>query len=123
MTVSGFALIASSVSGSREAPGESETKDGTADGSAALVCHGCGRVHSSARLVMLPDGRQVGNHSEAYRAWTEAKWAMTLPDRVDKRRKGPHISKREYLEKVRQIRGDAAADALRAAMVELWKKR
>jgi hypothetical protein len=24
---------------------------------------------------------------------------------------------------VRQIRGDAAADALRAAMVELWKKR
>ncbi len=123
MMVSGFALIASSATGSKAAPGESGTKDGTADGSAALVCHGCGSVHQSARLMTLPDGSQVGSQSEAWRAWTEAKWAMTLPDRVDKRRKGPHISKREYIEKVRQARGDAAADALRAAMVELWKKR
>lgn len=123
MTVSDSAVIASSATGSREVPGGSETRGETADGSAALVCYACGRLHSSARLVTLPDGRQVGNQSEAYRAWTEANWAMTLPDRVDKRRKGPHISKREYLEKVRQIRGDAAADQLRALMVELWKKR
>lgn len=123
MMVSGFALIASSAPGLKAAPGESETKGGTADGSAALACHGCGSVHQSARLMALPDGSQVGSQSEAWRAWTEAKWAMTLPDRVDKRRKGPHISKREYIEKVRQARGDAAADQLRAAMVQLWQKR
>jgi hypothetical protein len=92
--------------------------DCTGDGSVDLACHGCGSVHSNARVIQLPDGRRVGSQSEAYRAWCEAKWAMTLPDKPTKRRK---MTKALYLLEVQKHRGERAAAALRALMVGMWK--
>ena len=94
---------------------------GTDDGYAALACMACGNVHDNARLMTLPDGRQVGNHSEAYRVWCEAKAAMRLPDRVGARSK--RWTKQRYLLEVQRIRGEEAAQQLRAVMVRLWKER
>lgn len=71
--------------------------------------------------MLLPDGRQVGNHSEAYRLWCEAMWAMQLPDKVGPRSK--KWTKSRYLLEVQRIRGEEAAQQLRAVMVRLWKER
>ena len=88
-----------------------------------LACHACGRVHQGARSVTLPDGRVVGSYSEAYRAYTEAKWVFeVLPVTVNRRRKKtPQISRREYMLGVRDRRGQAAADELAANVTKLWK--
>ena len=94
--------------------------ESTDDGSAALVCHGCGKRHDSARLMQLPDGRLVGNHSEEWRMYTEAKWAMALPDRVGPRSK--KLTKARYLLEVQNARGERAAAELRAVMVKLWQE-
>lgn len=101
--------------------GESEITVCTGVGSVDLVCHGCGSVHSNAKTITLPDGRQVGSQSEAYRTWCEAKWAMTLPDKVGPR--STKWTKRRYLLEVQKIRGERAAEQLRALMVRLWKQR
>lgn len=90
-------------------------------GSAGIACFACGQEHDNARLMLLPDGRQVGNHSEAYRIWCEATWAMRLPDRVGPRSK--KWTKQRYLLEVQRIRGEEAAQQLRAVMVRLWKER
>lgn len=94
---------------------------GTDDGYAALACMGCGNVHDNARLVTLPDGRQVGSHSEQYRLFCEATWAMRLPDSVGPRSK--RWTKRRYLLEVQRVRGELAAEQLRAVMMRLWKEQ
>lgn len=114
----GGAAIASSEEVSREADGRSALEAGTGAGSVDLACHGCGSVHSNARVIQLPDGRRVGSQSEAYRAWCEAKWAMTLPDKPTKAKK---MTKALYLLEVQKHRGERAAAALRALMVRMWK--
>ena len=88
-----------------------------------LVCHACGRVHKGARSVKLPDGTSVGSYSEAYRAYTEAKWVLdTLPVTVNRRRKKtPQISRRDYILAVQDKRGQAAANELAANVTKLWK--
>jgi hypothetical protein len=88
-----------------------------------LACHACGRVHQGARSVTLPDGRVVGSYSEAYRAYTEAKWVFeVLPVTVNKRRKKtPQISRREYILGVQDRRGKRAADELANNVTKLWK--
>jgi hypothetical protein len=65
----------------------------------------------------------VGSYSEAYRAYTEAKWVFeVLPVTVNRRRKKtPQISRREYMLGVRDRRGQAAADELAANVTKLWK--
>ena len=45
-------------------------------GTSELACTACGQVHKGAKLVTLPDGTQVNNYSEAWRAHTEAKWVL-----------------------------------------------
>lgn len=95
--------------------------EGTDGGYAALACMGCGNVHDNAKLVTLPDGRQVGNHSEQYRLYCEATWAMRLPDSVGPRSK--RWTKRRYLLEVQRVRGELAAEQLRAVMLKLWKER
>lgn len=102
------------------APGGSGTEACTGAGSVDLACHGCGSVHNNVRVINLPDGRSVGSQSEAYRAWCEAKWAMTLPDKPTKRRP---MSKQKYLLEVQKHRGEAAAYQLRALMVKMWKSK
>ena len=88
-----------------------------------LACHACGRVHKGARSVKLPDGTSVGSYSEAYRAYTEAKWVLdTLPVTVNRRRKKtPQISRRDYIMGVQDRRGQQAANELAANVTKLWK--
>lgn len=88
-----------------------------------LACHACGRVHPGAGLVTLPDGTVVGSYSEAYRAYTEAKWVLdTLPVTVNRRRKKtPQISRRDYILGVQDRRGEAAAIELAANVIKLWE--
>jgi hypothetical protein len=79
-------------------------------------------VKAATRNVDLPDGRTVKSSSEEYRRHCEAKFALSLPDKSDKRRKGwQAISKKEYLERVRDRRGEQAAKELRDEMMQLWK--
>jgi len=88
-----------------------------------LACRGCGKVHQGARLITLPDGTQVGSYSEAYRAYTEAKWVFdTLPVTVNRRRKKtPQISRRDYIMAVLDKRGQESADELANNVTKLWK--
>ena len=115
------AVIASSGAASTVAPGGSGMEACTGAGSADLACHGCGSVHPNARVIQLPDGRQVGSQSEAYRAWCEARWAMTLPDKVGPR--STKMTKARYLLEVQKHRGEVAAYQLRQMMVKLWKSK
>lgn len=116
------AVIARCETGSSTvAPGGSETEACTGAGSVDLACHGCGSVHSNARVINLPDGRSVGSQSEAYRAWCEARWAMTLPDKVGPR--STKMTKARYLLEVQKHRGEVAAYQLRALMVKMWKSK
>ena len=88
-----------------------------------LACRACGKVHQGARLITLPDGTQVGNYSEAYRAYCEAKWVLEhLPVTVNRRRKStPQISRRDYIMAVKDKRGEAAGNELAKNVRELWK--
>ena len=88
-----------------------------------LTCHSCGKVHPDARSVTLPDGTSVGSYSEAYRAYTEAKWVFDkLPVTVNTRRKKtPQISRRDYILAVQNKRGQAAANELANNVTKLWK--
>jgi predicted translin family RNA/ssDNA-binding protein len=88
-----------------------------------LACPACGKVHPNAKLITLPDGTSVGSYSQAYRAYTEAKWVFeVLPVTVNKRRKKtPQISRREYILGVQDRRGQAAADELANNVTKLWK--
>lgn len=116
----GGAVTVSNGEASREADGRSASEVGTGAGSVNLVCHGCGSVHPNARVMQLPGGRQVGSQSEAYRAWCEARWAMTLPDKPTKRQP---MSKQKYLLEVQKHRGEVAAYQLRQMMVGMWKSK
>lgn len=117
----GGAVTVSNGEASREADGRSASEAGTGAGSVDLACHGCGSVHPNARVIQLPDGRQVGSQSEAYRAWCEARWAMTLPDKVGPR--STKMTKAKYLLEVQKHRGEVAAYQLRALMVKMWKSK
>jgi len=65
----------------------------------------------------------IDTYSEEWRHECEARFALTLPDKSDGRKKGwKAIGKREYLSRVREKRGDAGYDRLRKGMVEQWKK-
>lgn len=81
----------------------------------ALACHACGQVHKWARLVRLPDGREVGNYSEEYRLYCEAAWLL--------RKKRAKRTRVEYLDAVQEKRGVAARVALREEMLRLWQSR
>jgi hypothetical protein len=91
-------------------------------GTSELACTACGQVHKGAKLVTLPDGTQVNNYSEAWRAHTEAKWVLEkLPLVVNRRRKStPQISRRDYIMGVEHRRGKHAADNLKRGVRALW---
>lgn len=96
----------------------SATEAGTDDGCVDTVCHGCGQTHQNATIKVLPDGRRVVMQSEEWRHHCEVQWAMRLPDKARKR-----VTKREYIEMVRQARGDDAANRLRRDMVAAWRRQ
>ena len=80
-----------------------------------LACPQCGQVHQGARLVALPDGRQVGNYSEAFRLYHEAAWVL--------RKKRTKRTRMEYLDGVIEKRGRQAYEELREEMLRLWQSR
>lgn len=80
-----------------------------------LACHACGQTHKWARLVTLPDGREVGNYSEEYRLYCEAAWVL--------RKKRTKRTRLEYLDVVQEKRGAAARVALREEMLRIWQSR
>lgn len=71
-------------------------------------------------MVLLPDGRQVSSYSEAWRRHCEARWALSLPDHHRIKAK---LTKRRYLEQVRESRGKQAAEILRAEMLKQYKTK
>lgn len=73
-----------------------------------LACHACGKTHKGAKKVTLPDGSTVGNYSSEYLTHTEAKWVYSKAS-------NRHI----YLEDIQRIRGKAAHDKLRQAMLKI----
>lgn len=77
----------------------------------------------SAEMVYdIGGGKCAASSSEDYRRYCEARFALSLPDKSDKRRKGwQAISKREYLQRVKDRRGEQGAKVLRDEMVRLWK--
>lgn len=80
-----------------------------------LVCHSCGAVHRWARLVDLPDGRIVGNHSEEYRRYCEAVWVL--------KRYRVKRTRQEYLAAVKEKRGMEAMLELREEMLRVWQAK
>ena len=66
----------------------------------------------------------IDTWSEENRHACEVRFALSLPDKSDKRRKGwQAVSKREYLNGVLAKRGQAAHDRLRQDMVSEWKAK
>ena len=64
----------------------------------------------------------IDTYSEEWRRECEARFALSLPDKSDKRKKGwQAVGKREYLQRIKDRRGQAAHDALRDEMVKQWK--
>lgn len=80
-----------------------------------LRCAGCGKIHPWARLVKLPDGREVGTDSEDFRRYCEAKWAL--------RRYRSKNTRIRYLDLVEEKRGAKAREELRAEMLKIWEAK
>ena len=78
-------------------------------------CFACGKVHGHARLVRLPNGRTVGNYSDEYRVYCEAKWVF--------RKFRSKRTRQLYLQEVAKVRGQAGYDKLYNAMLDIWKRK
>lgn len=78
-----------------------------------LLCYACGEVHERAKIVKTMDGREVGNYSEEWRRYCEAKYVLKQ-FRTKRTRMG-------YLNRIQEIRGEQAMWQLREEMMRLWK--
>lgn len=85
-------------------------------GDPRLRCFACGEVHERARIVKTHDGREMGNYSEEWRRYHEAKWVLKKYRSKNTRRK--------YLLVIEANRGVQAMLELRAEMMLQynWKK-
>ena len=88
-----------------------EVADGGID--PRLKCYWCGEVHERAKVVTTVDGRQMGNYSEEWRRYHEAKWVLKTY-KSKRTRQG-------YLNRINEIRGEVAMYELRAEMMVLWQ--
>lgn len=78
----------------------------------------------SAANVQASESLQPDTWSEAWRLECEARFALSLPDKSDNRKKGwEAVSKRQYLAGVREKRGQHGHDVLRSEMIRLWKQK
>jgi len=91
-----------------------ETGQGKEVDDSRLRCFACGEFHPGRRLLHLPDGQTVGNYSEEYRLYAEAK---TVLKRFRTRK-----TRQLHLAKVAEVRGHAGYDALRNAMLEIYNR-
>lgn len=79
-----------------------------------LRCFACGQLHPGRRLFRLPDGTTVGNYSEEYRLYAEAKSTL--------KRFRTRKTRQLHLARVAELRGYAGYDALRNAMLEIYNR-
>jgi hypothetical protein len=79
-----------------------------------LRCLACGQVHRPSRLLHLPNGQTVGNYSEEYRLYAEAR---TVLKRFRTRK-----TRQLHLQKVAELRGASEYHKLRDAMLEIYER-
>lgn len=79
-----------------------------------LRCFACNQVHPGRRLLRLPNGQTVGNYSEEFRLYAEAKSIL--------KRFRTRKTRQLYLARVAELRGHAGYDALRNAMLEIYER-
>lgn len=68
-------------------------------------------MNPGERPVTLIDGREVSNYSEEWRAECEARTVCRMPNR---------FRRHEYMNKVKERRGDAAYSALWDLVLRVW---
>ena len=79
-----------------------------------LRCFACNQVHPGGRLLRLPNGQTVGNYSEEFRLYAEAKSVL--------KRFRTRKTRQLHLARVAELRGHAGYDALRNAMLEIYER-
>jgi hypothetical protein len=87
-----------------------EVVDGGVD--ERLRCYACGEVHESARIATTVDGRQMGSHSEEWRVYCEASFVL--------KRFRTKNTRRGYLQRITEIRGEKAVEILKTEMLRIW---
>ena len=80
-----------------------------------LVCFACNQIHTGARLITTEDGRTLGNYSAEYFLYGEACWVF--------KKKKTKNTRRQYLEQIREIRGQEAYLKLHEEMMRIWTAR
>jgi hypothetical protein len=80
-----------------------------------LHCLGCGKVHPGAKVVRVPDGREMGTYTEEWRQYCEATWLL--------RKKRTKHTRQDYLDLVQEKRGVQARLDLREELLIIWKHR
>ena len=91
-----------------------ETGQGKEVDEGRLRCFACNQVHPGGRLLHLPNGQTVGNYSEEYRLYAEAKSVL--------KRFRTRKTRQLHLARVAELRGHAGYDALRNAMLEIYNR-
>jgi hypothetical protein len=79
-----------------------------------LRCFACGQLHPGRRLLRLPNGQTVGNYSEEYRLYAEAKSTL--------KRFRTRKTRQLHLSRVAELRGQSGYNALRNAMLEIYNR-
>jgi hypothetical protein len=78
-----------------------------------LKCYACGEVHETARIVRTRDGREMGSYSRQWFMYNEAVWVL--------KKFRSKRTRQEYLGRVKENRGEAEMNKLRAEMLLQWK--
>ena len=91
-----------------------QTEEGKEVDEDRLRCFACGQLHPGRRLLRLPNGQTVGNYSEEFRLYAEAKSIL--------KRFRTRKTRQLYLARVAELRGHAGYDALRNAMLEIYNR-
>lgn len=78
-----------------------------------LKCYQCGEVHSAAKIVKTVDGREMGNYSFEWRVYCEASYVL--------KRFRSKNTRRGYLQRIGEIRGEKMVEILKAEMLLLWQ--
>jgi hypothetical protein len=78
-----------------------------------LRCYQCKEVHPTAKIVTLPDGREMGTYQWEYRVYCEARYVLT---KFRSKR-----TRQAYLSRIEEIRGQKMVDILKAEMLLQWR--
>lgn len=76
---------------------------------------GCGQVHAGAKVVRVPDGREMGTYTEEWRRYCEATWLL--------RKKRAKRTRQDYLDLVQEKRGVQARLDLREELLIIWNHK